>query len=63
MIGQHRRFVTLVQQKIEHLVIELHYIIHQENLCAKISNSALYDVMSTVTKIIRIIGAGVILFN
>ena len=31
----------------------LHCIGYQENLCAKISNSALYDVMSTVMKIVN----------
>ena len=51
-MGQHRRFVTLAEQKIGHPVMELHCIIHQENLCVKISNSALYDVMSIVTKIV-----------
>ena len=52
MMGQHRRFVTLFERKIGHLVVKLHCIIYQENLCAKISNSALNDVMSTVTKIV-----------
>ena len=47
MIGQHRGFVNLIEQKIRHLVIKLHCIVYQENLCAKISNSALNDVMST----------------
>ena len=52
MKGQHCGFVALVEQKIGHPVVKLHYIIHQENLCAKISNSALNDVMSTATKIV-----------
>ena len=33
--------------------MKLHCIVHQENLSAKISNSALHDVMSTVTKIVN----------
>ena len=37
--------------------MELHCIIHQENLRAKISNSALNDVMSTVTKIVSFLVA------
>ena len=57
MMGQHRGFVTLVEQKIWHHVMKLHWIIHQENLCAKISNSALNDVMSTVTKIVSFLVA------
>jgi len=52
MIGQHRGFVTLAEQKIGHPVMKLHCIVHQENLCVKISNAALDDAMSTVTKIV-----------
>ena len=52
MMEQNRGFVTLVERKIEHPVVKLHYIIHQENLCATISNSALNDAMPTVTKIV-----------
>ena len=57
MMGQHRGFATLVERKIGHPVVKLHCIIHQENLCAKISNSALNDVMSTVTKIVSFLVA------
>ena len=53
MIGQHRGFVNLIEQKIRHPVMKLHCIVHQENLCAKILNSALNHVMSTVTKIVN----------
>ena len=56
-MGQHRGFVTLVEQKIGHPVVKLQCIIHQENLCAKISNSALNDIMSTVTKIVSFLVA------
>ena len=41
IMGQHCRLVTLVEQKVGHPVLELHDIIHQKDLCAKISNSAL----------------------
>ena len=54
MIGQHRGFVNLIEQKIRYPVMKLHCVVHQENLCAKISNSALNDVMSTVTKIVNV---------
>ena len=57
MIGQHRGFVNLIEQKIRHPVLKLHCIVHQENLCAKISNSALNDVMSTVTEIVNFLVA------
>ena len=56
-IRQHRGFVNLIEQKIRHPVMKLHCIVHQENLCAKTSNSALYDVMSTVTKIVNFLVA------
>ena len=57
MIGQHRGFVHLIEQKIRHLLMKLHCIVYQGNLCAKISNSALNDVMSTVTKIVNFLVA------
>ena len=57
MIGQHRGFVNLIEKKIRHPVMKLHCIVHEENLCAKILNSALYDVMSTVTKIVNFLVA------
>ena len=57
MVGIHRRFVTLAEQMIGHPVMKLHWIIHQENLCAKISDSELNDVMSTVTKIVNFLVA------
>ena len=53
MIGQHREFVNLIEQKIRHHAMKLHCIIHEENFCAKISNLALNDVMSTVMKIVN----------
>ena len=37
--------------------MKLHCIVDQENLCAKISNSALNEVMSTVTKIVNFLVA------
>ena len=52
MIGKYCEFVTLFEQKNRN-VMKLHYIVHQENLCAKISISVLNDVMLTVTKIIN----------
>ena len=57
MMGQHCGSVIFVEQKIRHPVMKLHCIIHEENLSAKISNSALNDVMSTVTKIVSFLVA------
>ena len=57
MIRQHRGFVNLIEQKVRHPFMKLHCIAHQENLCAKISNSALKDVMSTVTRIVNFLVA------
>ena len=57
MMGQHCGFITLVEQKIGHPVVKLHCIIYEENLCAKISNSALNDVMLTVAKMVSFLVA------
>ena len=57
MMGQHHGFVTLLERKIGHPVVKLHCIIHQENLCTKISNSAVNDVMLAVTKIVSFLVA------
>ena len=35
-MGQYRGIVTLLEEKIEHIIIKLLCIIHPENLCAKI---------------------------
>ena len=56
IMGQHG-FITLVEQKIGHPVMKLHCTIHQENLCEKILNSALNDVMLTVTKVVSFLVA------
>ena len=57
MMGPHRGFVTFVEQKIGYSVMKLRCILHQENPCAKISNSTLNDVMSTMTKIVSFLVA------
>ena len=57
IVGQYHGFVTLAEEKIGHPVMKLHCIIYQENLCAKISNSAFKDVMSTVWKIVNFLVA------
>ena len=57
MIEQHCEFVNLIEQKIRLPVMKLHCIVHQKNVCAKISNSAFNDVMSTVTKIVNFLVA------
>ena len=53
MAHQHSEFVALIKQNIGHPVMSLHCIVYQENFCAKILNSALNDVMSTITKIVH----------
>ena len=57
MMGQHREFVAFVEQKIGHSGVKLHCIIYQENLCIKVFNSALNDVMLTKTKIMNFLAA------
>nr|XP_054590733.1 SCAN domain-containing protein 3-like [Nothobranchius furzeri] len=55
MVGKHRGAVTLIEEQIGHPIMKLHCIIHQENLCAKMSNSDLNDVMATVAKTVNFI--------
>ena len=57
MIGQHRGFVNLIEQKVMYPVMKLHCIVHQKNLCATISNSAFNDAMSIATKIVNFLVA------
>ena len=55
MVGRHKGAVKMIEEKVGHPIMKLHCIIHQENLCAKMSNSDLNEVMATVTKIINFI--------
>ena len=55
MVGRHKGAVKLIEEKVGHPLMKLHCIIHQENLCAKMSNSDLNKVMDTVTKIVNFI--------
>ena len=57
MVGRDRGFVALIEEKIGHLVMKFHCIIHQESLCAMIPNSNLASVIATTTKIVNFIVA------
>ena len=57
MVGKNKGFTKLVEEKIGHPILKLHCIIHQENLCAKISSFVLNKVMTTVTKIVNFLVA------
>ncbi|XP_064090842.1 general transcription factor II-I repeat domain-containing protein 2A-like [Macrobrachium nipponense] len=57
MVGKNKGFTKLVEEKIGHPILKLHCIIHQENLCAKISSFVLKKVMTTVTKIVNFVVA------
>ncbi|XP_066955783.1 general transcription factor II-I repeat domain-containing protein 2A-like [Macrobrachium rosenbergii] len=50
MVGKNKGFTEMVEDKIGHPILKLHYIVHQENLCAKISSFDLNKVITTVTK-------------
>ena len=39
MVGKQRGAVRLIEEKVGHPIMKLHCIIHQENLCAKMSKS------------------------
>ncbi|KAG9259865.1 general transcription factor II-I repeat domain-containing protein 2-like [Astyanax mexicanus] len=53
MVGKQKGAVKLIEEKVGHPIMKLHCIIHQENLCAKMSNSDFNDVMATVAKVIN----------
>ncbi len=55
MVGRQKGAVKLIEEKVGHPIMKLHCIIHQENLCAKMSNSDLNEVMATVAKVINFI--------
>ncbi|XP_050730475.1 general transcription factor II-I repeat domain-containing protein 2-like isoform X3 [Eriocheir sinensis] len=57
MVGTTKSFTKMVEDKIGHPILKLHCIIHQENLCAKISSSDLNKVMATVTKVVNFLVA------
>ena len=47
------RFVNVVEDQIGHPMVNFHCIMNQENLCAKVSNSELNRVTTTVVKIVN----------
>ena len=53
MVGKQKGAVKLIEEKVGHPVMKFHCIIHQENLCAKMSNTDFNDVMATVAKVIN----------
>ena len=55
MVGRQKGAVKLIEEKVGHPIMKLHCIIHQENLCAKMSNSDLGEVMATVAKVVNFI--------
>uniref|UniRef100_A0A3B4ESV8 DUF4371 domain-containing protein n=1 Tax=Pundamilia nyererei TaxID=303518 RepID=A0A3B4ESV8_9CICH len=55
VVEKHRGAVTLIEEQVGHPIMKLHCIIHQENLCSKMSNSDLHDVMPTVAKVMNFI--------
>ena len=55
MVKRHRGAVRLIEEKVGHPIMKLHFIIHQKNLRAKMSNWDLNDVMAAVVKVINFI--------
>ncbi|XP_074847014.1 general transcription factor II-I repeat domain-containing protein 2A-like isoform X1 [Carettochelys insculpta] len=56
MVGK-RGFVKIIEDHVGHQIVPFHCIIDQENLCAKISNFELNNVMITVVKIVNFLVA------
>ncbi|KAG6936851.1 GTF2I repeat domain containing 2, partial [Chelydra serpentina] len=57
MVGKQKGFVKLLENQIGCPTVKFHCIIHQENLCAKISNSELNNIMNTVVRIVNFLVA------
>lgn len=57
MVGKQKGFVKLLEDQIGHPTVKFHCIIHQENLCAMISNLELNNVMNTVVRIVNFLVA------
>lgn len=55
MVGRQKGAVKLIEEKVGHPIMKIHCILHQENLCAKMSNSDLNEVMATVAKVVNFI--------
>ncbi|XP_075058530.1 zinc finger BED domain-containing protein 5-like [Mixophyes fleayi] len=55
MVGKNKGFVKLLEDHIGRSTVKFHCMIHQESLCAKMSNSELNSVMDTVVKIVNFI--------
>uniref|UniRef100_A0A8C3TK26 DUF4371 domain-containing protein n=1 Tax=Chelydra serpentina TaxID=8475 RepID=A0A8C3TK26_CHESE len=51
VVGKQKGFVKLLEDQIGRPTVKFHSIIHQDNLCTKISNSELNNVMNTVVRI------------
>lgn len=54
-LGDKKGAVKLMEEKVSHPIMKLHCIVHQENLCAKMSNSDLHEVMATAAKVVNVI--------
>ena len=57
MVEKQKGFGKIIEGQIGHLTINFHCILHQENLCTKISHSELNNVMTTVVKIVNFLVA------
>ena len=55
MVGKQKGAVMLIEEQVRHPIMKFHGIIHQENLCEKMSNSDLNEVMATVVKVVNFI--------
>ncbi|CAM4459457.1 unnamed protein product [Caretta caretta] len=55
MVGKQKGFVKLLEDQIGRPTVKFHCIIHQEILCATISNSELNNVMNTVVQIVNVV--------
>ena len=53
MTGEKAGFVSLFVNEVGHAVIDFHYIINEEALCAKAGLKELQEVMQAGTKVVN----------
>ncbi len=60
MIGKHIGFVKLLAEEAQHPIVQFHFHLHQQALCAKASMKSFENISSVVTKIVNFISVRVL---
>ncbi|GFT12223.1 general transcription factor II-I repeat domain-containing protein 2A [Trichonephila clavipes] len=57
MVGKKSGFISLFKTDVGHSILECHCIIHQQALCAKSGLTSLDNVITLVTKVVKLISS------